>query len=389
MFRDRLRQWGMNDKNRRSAARPGRRALRSERNEDRTSRHGPHHDAISRTSSPPGVLYRENIHNLLQTSKETLVLQRTLKGVLDWYQHTEGLMVELDHSQDNTLTFVNLVHDMTQCLYVSCVNPYSCEKTTSKLRGASAELRRHFGVTCTPSAVFFALDALSSLACSQATNQWYYATARFIVNAAVEEFPATHPSLLLILLLFSDFTSSQLVMMYELGWNVIEQCYGKARAFSFRVGMHSAASRMGLDATISSYADALCATTPDTTDPRCLFDIARLCISTGRYKESGVAVRRCLALLENEVDGDCSTLIDALQLLAAVQFSQNDLVGEEETLQRIVKIALARDRRELHTSQLSIDALNAISELDEIYAHHNLDEKRDALRLEFPSAFEL
>lgn len=389
MFRDRLRQWGMNDKNRRSAARPGRRALRSERNEDRTSRHGPHYDAISRTSSPPDVLYRENIHNLLQTSKETLVLQRTLKGVLDWYQHTEGLMVELDHSQDNTLTFVNLIHDMTQCLYVSCVNPYSCEKTTSKLWRASAELRRHFGVTCTPSAVLFALDALSSLACNQATNRWYYETARFIVNAAVEEFPVTHPSLLLIHLLFSEFTPSQLVMMYDLGSNVIEQCYGEARAFSFRVGMYSAASRMGLDAIIRSYDDALCAATPDTTDSRYLFDIARLCFSMGRYEESEVAVRRCLVQLEDEVDGDCSTSIDALQLLAVVQCSQNDFVGEEVTLHNIVKITLVRDRRELHTPQLSIDALDAISELDAFYAYYNINEKRDALRLEYPGAFEL
>ena len=130
MFRARLQKWGMNDKNRRSAARPGRRALRSERNEDRTSRHGPHYDAISRTSSPPDVLYRENIHYLLQTSKETLVLQRTLKGVLDWQQHAEGSTMDLSDSW----TFVDLIKDMERCVLVSDKISPMCETSKSPAR---------------------------------------------------------------------------------------------------------------------------------------------------------------------------------------------------------------------------------------------------------------
>ena len=78
-----------------------------------------------------------------------------------------------------------------------------------------------------------------------------------------------------------------------------------------------------------------------------------------------------------------------MKLLYAVQHGQNDFVGEEITLQKILKTTLARDRRELHASEFSVDALDAISRLDEFYANHSLSEQRDALHLEYPSVFEL
>ena len=93
--------------------------------------------------------------------------------------------------------------------------------------------------------------------------------------------------------------------------------------------------------------------------------------------------------IEDEGDGDSLTLIAALRCLAFVQYQQNDFVGEEISLQKTLKAILARDRRESHTPQLSIDALATISDLDALYADHNLNEQRDALYLEYPSAFEL
>jgi tetratricopeptide (TPR) repeat protein len=181
-------------------------------------------------------------------------------------------------------------------------------------------------------------------------------------------------------------------MMYEVGSNVIEQCHGEAESFLFRGAMHRAAYGIGLSSTIRSYADAICAATHDATDSGRLFDIASLYYSTGQWEKSADALEKCLSQLEDEGDKATSSSRNALHLLAFVKFQQEDFLGEAITVQKLLKLleaTVARDRGELDTSQLDIEALQAISWLDDIYRHHDLREQRDALHLEYPSAFEL
>lgn len=389
MFRDRLRLWRMNNKNRRSSAHQILGSLPSADNGDDISKPGSHYNKIGRNSSRFVMLGHENIHKVLQTPKEMLVLQRTLKGVLDWQQHVEDSEVVLGYSFGNTRTFIKWLRDMDQCLYVNSMNPFSSEKTTSQLGRISAELGSHIGVTCTPLAVLCSVNFLSNFAHKRAHSSWYNETLKFLINAAIEVFPDSHPSLLLLRLLSNRLTASQLVMMYKVGSDVMKQCGGEALSFSLRTAMHSVASRFGLGATIRSYGDALCVSISHATNTVDLHIIARLYGSLREYEKSADAVRRHLAQIEDKAGGDSPTSIAPLRFLAFVQYKQKDCAGEEATLQKILKITLARDRREVHTSQLTVDALDAISELDAFYVRHDLNEQRDILHLEHPSAFEV
>lgn len=387
MFRDRLRDWRMNDKNRRSAATPRRRVLQSTNNGDKPSKPSKpasHCNMFGRRSSQLAMLDHENIHNVLQTPKEILVLQRTLKGVLDWQQHAEDSMIDLEHRW----AFFELLKDMQQCLIVSHNNMSMCGKITPQLRRTSAKLQSHMA-TCTPLAVLRSVDELLYFASNRNFSPWYYETSRFLINAAAETFPESHPSLLLIRLLLDGLTPPQLIMVYEVGSIITNQLYDEVTTLSFRIRMHSAASYIGLGAAIRSYADALCSAAPDETNPWRLYDMAILYYSMHQYEKAADAARRYIAQIEDEGDGNSSTLIGALQFLAVVQSEQNDFVGEEITLQKILATALARDRRELHTSQLSMDALKGISCLEGFYMYYDLSEQRDALHMDYPSAFEL
>ncbi|GAB7324848.1 hypothetical protein MBLNU13_g08678t1 [Cladosporium sp. NU13] len=324
-----------------------------------------------------------NIHNLVQTPEEELVLHRTLKGVRDWQQHAKDSLIELDYHW----TFPDLLKDMKQCLHMKDSNPFTCDNITLHLRNTSAKIYAYMQ-TCTPLAVLYSVDLLSYFTFKRNSSQWYEITSRFLINAAVEALPASHPSLLLLRLLFGTHTPWQLAMIYKEGSDIMGQCYGEAIAFRFRIGMHSTASRIGQGAAIRSYADELCAATPDITNPRRLYDIASLYFVMSHYKETSGALQRCLAKCEDEGDGDSSISTDALRLLAFVQSEQNDFEGEETTLWKILKIKLARDRRELSTPQLSVDALDTLSDLDAFYEYHDLNKQRYDLHLKYPSAFE-
>jgi hypothetical protein len=389
MLRDRLRQWGMNDKNRRSTANSRRRALQPANNRSNHQKFGSCHTPIYCSSPQQITPNHGNLQNVLHTPKEMLVVQRTLKGILDWQHHLDDSMVDPNHSLDNTRIFGNLVNDMAICLYVSLVNPFSCGKITPQLRTMSAKLQSCIGVMCTPPAILRSIGVLSTFMRHRNVNQWYHETSRFLVNTAVEAFPDSHPSLLLLHLLFSDPTLPQLAMVYEVGSSIMQRLYGETEAFSFCIGMHFVVSRMGLDATFRSFAELLYASTHVSNDAMRLFNIARLHYSMGWYERCSEAAQRCLAQLEAQNNPHDSGIILTLKVLAESQQLQQDFAGQETSLQRILKIVLARDRRKLRDSQLSLKALDAISRLDDFFASREMHEQRDALRLEYPSAFEL
>jgi tetratricopeptide (TPR) repeat protein len=376
----------MNDKNRRNAANERRRALHSANNEYKTSELGSNCSKIARNPPRSAMFDHGNIKHVLQTPKEILDLQCTLKGVLDWQQDVKNSTLDRNYCW----AFHDLLLDMRQCIIVSDSNPSMCGKVTPHLRKTSAKLQSRIA-KCTPLEVLASVDLLSCFAFNRNSSPLYYESSRFLINAAVEAFPDSHPTLLLLRLLLDacNLTPPQLVMTYKVGSNVLEQFYGAATAFQFRIGMHMAAAWIGLGATIRSYADTICAAAHNVTNSEGLFAIGRMYETMGEYEKSADALRRCLAQIENEGNGGSWASVVALKFLAFLQSKINDFVGEEIILRKVLKTTLARDRRKLHTSQLSIDALDAISDLETFYALHGLDEERYALHMEFPSAFEL
>lgn len=386
MFRDRLRLWHMN-KNRPSAAYQRRRAVKPVDNGDETSRPGFHHTTTYHSVPRPATPDHGALINLMHTPKEMLVLQRTHKAILDWQQHLEDSLVGPNRTHDDK--FFNLVTDMAGCLYVSYANPLSCGKITPHLRTMSAEFQDRVGAICTPTSILQSGWTLLSLASHRNENQWYHETSRFLINTAAEAFPDSHPSLLLLHLLFGDLTPSKLVMIYEVGSSVLQRSYGEAMAFRFRFTMCSAAFDMGHGATFKVFADVLCAATRDSDEATRLFQAAQTYLSMGSYERCSEAAQRCLAQLEAASNRHDVKVATTLWVLAQSQQRQQDFAGGESSLRRIIEIVLAKDRRVLRSSQLSVQALEAISCLDQLYEVCDMNEQRDALHLEFPSAFEL
>ena len=243
--------------------------------------------------------------------------------------------------------------------------------------------------TCTPLAVLRSIESLLYLAFRRHSRSWHYQTLtlKFLIRTAAEVLPASHPSLLLLRLLLDGTTSAQLVTVYELGIRVIERCNSRPHAVSFRAGFLVAALDNGLDATFRPYADVFCATAHDMNDDRHQCGIAKLYLAMGRYRESADILRRCLSQLEDEGNEESLDSVNALRILARLQFQQEDLAGQETSLRRILEIVLARHRLE-RQAQFDTDALQAIAYMDMFYQRHRLNQKREALRLDFPKAFE-
>lgn len=109
----------------------------------------------------------------------------------------------------------------------------------------------------------------------------------------------------------------------------------------------------------------------------------------GSYERCSEAAQRCLAQLEAASNRHDLDVVKTLWVLVRTQQRQQDFAGGESSLRRIIEIVLARDRRVLRSSQLSVRALEAISCLDDLYECCGMNEQRDALHMEFPSAFEL
>lgn len=388
MFRDRLRLWHMN-KNQRSAANRRRRALQLANDRGNNEHPESQNTPVYRSSPQPTMPNRGNLQNVLHTPNETLILQRTLKGILDWQQNLEDPLVDPKHSSGSASTFSNLINNMVRCLCAGNLNPLCRGKLTPQLRSTSAKLQSLIRVICTPLAILRAVGVLSSLVIGPNYDPWYHETSRFLVNAAVEAFPDSHPSLLLLQLLFSEPTPSQLAMVYEAGSSMMQRFRGDEKAFTFCVAMHALVFKMGLGATFRSSANDLCASMRDSNDAARFYKIAKLHLSMGSYDECSAAAQKSLAQLDAEGNKRDLGLINTLWVLANSQQKQQDFTGEESSVRRILDLVLATDRRRLRSSQLSVDALEAISRMDEFYECHQMNEQRDALHLEFPSAFEL
>jgi hypothetical protein len=142
MFRDRLRLWGMNDKNRRKVLNNCRRARCSAGNDGLVSSQWEARYQTADASLRMRLFIDARIHVTLSTSKEFQAWQQALKGVLDWQQRLAESAAEVDEDllRDDASTFHDLLVDIRNTTSLIRSNPRICKSATRRLEKISAAI---------------------------------------------------------------------------------------------------------------------------------------------------------------------------------------------------------------------------------------------------------
>jgi hypothetical protein len=395
MIRDRLRLWGMNDKNKHTTPYKRRGSSRSASNKDLVSNQRKAHD-----QTPGAYLWMRlsvdaSIHDTLSTPKKLRSWQHAAKGVLDWQQSLQESAVEVDEDllRDDAWTLYDSLLDIINAVNMISVNPWTCKSATRNLAKSSAAIASHLKSTSirnTPLAVFRAIRPLQMLAGNRNSDEWYEKTTRFLLKTTAEALPACHPTLLLVkALLLNDSASEGLAVVYELGFGIMQRYHGEPSATDFQCAVISGALYVDPHAAIGSHVDMICAAANDSKDARRFFDLANLSLLKGRYPEAAYFAQRCLARLRELGQQDNWVTGDAWRILSYTQRIQRDVTGEEESLLNAHTVTLAITSDEAHGSELSTGVLRSVSDLYLFYGRNHFEEKCEALRVEYPSAFEL
>jgi hypothetical protein len=393
MIRDRLRLWGMNDKNQRRALVIFRGVKRSAGNTDIVSNQRKACYQMTASDLWSRLSIDARIHDTLSTPKEVQNWQRALKGVLDWQQSLEDSTIEVNEHmlRADANTFYEMLWDIYDVLNM-VASPWICKSATRTLEKASAAIDSHLKSTSirnTPLAVFRAIWPLQVLV-GNPSSVWHEATTIFLLKTTAEALPACHPTLLLMkALLLEDSASEGLAIAYELGFGIIQRYHGESSATYFQCDVVNGALHVDPHAAIGSYIDMICAAAKDSNDAGRLYGLANLSRLKGRYPEAAHFAQRCLARLRDLGEQDSWKAVDAWRQLSYSQYMQRDVAGEEESLLNAHAVTLTMTRNTDHESELSTEVLRSVSDLYDFYEDNHFDETCEALRVEYPSVFEL
>jgi hypothetical protein len=398
MFRDRLRLWGMNDKNQRRALMNFRGVKSSTGNyvivsDQRKARH---------LTIGTGLWIRlsidARIHDALSTPKEFEPWQRALQGVLDWQKSLQDSAVEPSEVDQNLLrddddTFYKLLLDVTNAVFLANASPWFCKSATRRLEEASAAMDCHLKSTSrrsNPAVVLRAAQTLQILAGRRNSSEWHDMASKFLLKATAETLPACHPTLLLMKALILDGSVSEgLSILYELGFDIIQQNRGDLLATAFQYGVIRGALSVDRDAAIGSHADSMFAAESNIRGARRLYQLAELSRLKGRFAEAVHLAQEYLAQLPNLGSQHKFCAVEAWWSLSQSQRMQQDTTGEEESLLNALTVVLAVEGYTKHGVELSINVLQSLSDLYRFYERNSFQEKCEALRIEYPSAFEI
>lgn len=137
MFRDRLEEWGKNDKNRRIGTYQKRRAPQSVKDEDEIRTQGGTHYQTAYRSSSQSEPQLFDIPNTLHTPKERRPLQQALKGMQDWQAHYLDTGVREVDVLRSTDRFYFLLRAISVALNFDRSDQSICGRATRALREAS------------------------------------------------------------------------------------------------------------------------------------------------------------------------------------------------------------------------------------------------------------
>jgi hypothetical protein len=338
------------------------------------------------------------INDTLSTPKELRSWQQALKGLLDWQQSLQHSAVEVDEDllRDDASTLYYLHVDMRNTVSAVSMDPWICKSAIPRLGKVSSAISNHLKFTdtrATPLAVLHAVWPLQVLAGTPGiwdSNEWYVTSSKFLLKAAAETLPECHPTLLFMKALLLDGSVSQgLAIVYELGFDIIQRYLGEPCATDFRYNFVVGGLQDDSNAAIGSHVDSLRALASNSDDAVEYFNIADLLRMKLRFAEAAHFAQRCLARLQDLGEQNSLVAAGAWWVLSRSQRSQGDIKGQEESLQHALAVTLAAPRDRNQGAELSTAVLGSISHLYGFYKRNNLEEKRDALRVEYPSAFEL
>ena len=161
MLRDRLRLWGLNNKNRHGVTFRRRDTIPTANNSDKLiTRHHSRRLAAYSGIYPRSMASNESVHNILHTPAETLVLDHVLKGILDWEQHLISSKIACDNAVRDERQLNSLIWNMGRALDLVSLAPTTCGSVMLQLYTTSEAIRNHMTVTCTPLAVLRSVEPL-------------------------------------------------------------------------------------------------------------------------------------------------------------------------------------------------------------------------------------
>jgi hypothetical protein len=144
MFRDRLRQWGMNDKNHRGNIDRRRKVTQSADNRDKiTAQQDSCQPTASLKPTQPIMSVHQNLSSVLCTPKEMRMLHRALKGVLDWQKEFEDSTYTRDGNPIG-----QMLTDIQEALRWNYQKPLTCTKVSRQLQKTGAALQRRMKEPC-------------------------------------------------------------------------------------------------------------------------------------------------------------------------------------------------------------------------------------------------
>ncbi|GAB7324850.1 hypothetical protein MBLNU13_g08679t1 [Cladosporium sp. NU13] len=229
MFRDRLRQWGLNDKNRSDVARKR-----------------------QATSNETTVALRSTPH----PSKER-PLQQALKRILDWQNHLHNSGVDSRDVLNHTRSFYGMFQNLSSALKFDRSNQSRCANATQMLHKASAAFQNHLEPIFTPIALLSSIRLILEILSRRGLDEWYRSTSEFLSQTMIETLSSTHPTLLLLQAFFADGMSLEgLALIYKVGSTIIRRVYDEMTAVDFRLDFISAALETYPLADFALYANA-------------------------------------------------------------------------------------------------------------------------------------
>lgn len=384
MLRDRYRQWGINDKNRRSTSRK----VCSSR--VAAAMHG---DTVwCRQDQRSGGGMRQNPSNANVSLQPpfyipncSALLHQALKSVHDWQLHFDELGGRRGAAMWASIWLRTHLREMGWAVHCLENDPSHDQSALAfeRLWKASNIIHDNLEVKCTPPAVLMSMTALLRFGSpdNRPSSMYSYTSRRFFLAMAAEILPVSHPTLLLLKLLLCEQSSEALPAISRAGGNVIGQC----------IGMHSE----DIWTSQIELSHAVTISNTDTELETCLgssdAEIPTVTGGDAAVTAGLTYVHRLhsLSTLRAQNKDDLRKAYGAYQLLSISQKWLNDSAGEEISLQSALQLARFMElNAQGRSGELSFELLQAIRDLYCYYNDRGNAERCRNLRLEYPAFFQ-
>lgn len=382
MLRDRFRQWGINDKNRKRHASKGRRSKAALAHKD----DGQHHKDgfVDDSDEHRYAIVSPGLPKPIEQLKHTRLLQQVLKSVRDWQKYFMDSGANRGEVASATVWLRVRLRSMRWAMH--CLENGAAQTESDlafkRIREASIVLRNNFEAKFTPPAVLMCMSTLLNLGFldGRPSSVQYNTARKFFVQMAAEILPPTHPTVLLLRLLLCEQIPETLAALHRIGPGVIGQCFGAdSRAiWTSQMDLTNTAAREGMNARLRLVSDKvndgyLTASCAEHATNRTLSYASRLHSLSQSYTQPSDNLKEAYG---------------AYQLLAASQHWLSDAEGEEMSLQNAVHLAkIMESTADVQPGELSFEMMEAIQELNCCYENHGKAQQSAMLRLEYPRVF--